>query len=185
MSPCIIEERKLNTAPIDLYSKLLQERIIFIGDGIDDELANSVQAQLLYLDSINNDPITIYINSPGGYCHAGLAIYDTIKLMKSPITTVCTGMAASMGSILLVAGSKRCALKHSKIMLHEPSTYTGGKATDVLIEAKEIEKTRLELASIYAEATNHSVKEIMKLFRDDHWFTSKEAMDYGIINKIL
>ena len=188
INPSIIEERKLNVASMDVFSRLMMDRIIWLGVPVDDDVANILQAQLLFLAS--TDPktdISMYINTPGGSVSAGLGIYDTMQLIEPDVATICTGMAASMGSVLLCAGAmgKRASLPHSKVMIHQPLGGVQGQASDILIEAKEIEKCRVELYSIISE---HSGQPFDKVFSDadrNFWMTSKEALEYGMIDKIL
>lgn len=188
INPSIIEERPLNIARMDVFSRLLMERIIFLGVPIDDDVANIVQAQLLFLSSTDSSAdISLYINSPGGLVHAGLGIYDTMQLIAPDIVTICTGMAASMASVLLCAGTagKRSALRHSRIMIHQPIGGVQGQASDILIEAREIEKLRKEL---YTIISNHSGQPYEKVFADsdrNFWMTASEATEYGMIDKIL
>ena len=188
MNPYILEERQLNVTQMDVFSRLMMDRIIFLGTEINDYTANTLQAQLLYLDSVDNTrDISIYINSPGGSVYAGLGIYDTMQFINSDVATICTGMAASMGSVLLCAGApgKRSALKHSRVMIHQPLGGARGQASDILIAAQEIEKTRKELYSIISE---HSGQPLEKIFADgdrDFWMTSQEALEYGMIDEIL
>ena len=186
INPCIIEERKMNITPIDVFSRLMMDRIIFLGTVIDTEIANIIQAQLLYLSSEDSSrEISLYINSPGGEVSAGLAIYDTMQHIMAPVNTICTGMASSMAAILLAAGNKRSILPHSKVMIHQPSGGAIGTASDILIEAKEIEKCREELCKIL---TKHTGQEYDKVFKDierDHWMTAEEALEYHIVDKIL
>lgn len=188
INPTVIEERKLNATQIDVFSRLMMDRIIFLGTAIDDEVANIVTAQLLFLQA--TDPkadISLYLNTPGGVVSAGLAIYDTMQLIQPEVATICTGMAASMGSVLLCAGAegKRSALPHSKVMIHQPLGGARGQASDILIEAKEIEKCRQELCSLIAQ---HSGQPYEKVFADmdrNFWMTSDEALQYGMVDKIL
>ena len=188
VNPTIVEERQLNAVAMDVFSRLMMDRIIFLGQPIDDEVSNIVQAQLLYLASIDEKAgISMYINSPGGAVSAGLGIYDTMNLVDPPVSTICTGMAASMAAILLCAGEKgqRSALPHSRVMIHQPLGGAHGQASDILIEAKEIEKTRNELYEIIAQ---HSGKPLEKVFMDadrDYWMTAEEAKYYGMIDNIL
>ena len=186
LNPTIIEERKLNTASMDVFSRLMMDRIIFLGVPIDDEVANIVQAQLLYLASENEkEPISIYLNTPGGDVSAGLGIYDTMQLIAPEVNTICTGMAASMGAVLLCAGKNRSILPHSIVMIHQPSGFTSGMASDILIEAKEIEKCRQEICEI---VSNHTGQPYEKVFADmdrDYWMNAQEAVDYHIVDKIL
>ena len=185
ISPTITEERKLNVAQMDVFSRLMMDRIIFIGSDIDSNLANIVNAQLLFLDSQNNNEITIYINSPGGIVYDGLAIYDTIHMIKSPVKTVCIGLAASMASILLTTGTKRYALPHSRIMIHQPLGGVKGQASDIVITANEITKIKDELNQILAAKTGQSLDKIYKDTDRDFYMTAKEAKDYGIIDDII
>lgn len=188
ISPTIIEERQLNIATMDVFSRLMMDRIIFLGCPIYDDVANIIQAQLLFLES--TDPsrdIQLYINSPGGSVSAGLGIYDTMQLVSSDVATTCTGMAASMGAVLLTAGAqnKRMALRHSRIMLHQPLGGVEGQASDIEITARQILKTKAELYAIIAA---HSGVEVEKLEKDsdrDFWMTSQEAVEYGIIDRVL
>lgn len=188
ISPTIIEERQLNIASMDVFSRLMMDRIIFLGTQVDDYSANVIQAQLLYLDSADpGKDVSIYINSPGGSVYAGLGIYDTMQYISSDVATICTGMAASMAAVLLVAGQegKRFALKHSRVMIHQPMGGAQGQASDIEITAREILKLKHELYTIIA---NHSGQTLEKVERDsdrDYWMTSQEALDYGMIDKIL
>jgi len=188
ISPTIIEERQLNIASMDVFSRLMMDRIIFLGLPIDDYVANIIQAQLLYLDS--SDPgkdIQIYFNTPGGSVHAGLGIYDTMQYISADIATICTGMAASMGAVLLTAGKKgkRSALKHSRIMIHQPAGGFEGQASDIEIQAREIIKLKRELYEIIAFHTGNPVERVEKDSDRDYWMTSQEAKDYGMIDEIL
>ena len=188
INPTIIEERKLNVASMDVFSRLMMDRIIFLGVPIDDDVANIIQAQLLFLASTDpSSDISLYLNTPGGQVSSGLGIYDTMQLVEPDVATICTGMAASMGSVLLCAGEKgkRSALPHSKVLIHQPLGGAKGQASDILIAAKEIEKTREELISIIAE---HSGQPYEKVFADadrDFWMTAQEAKDYGMVDAIL
>jgi len=188
ISPTIIEERQLNVASMDVFSRLMMDRIIFLGLPIDDYVANIIQAQLLYLDS--SDPgkdIQIYFNTPGGTVHAGLGIYDTMQYIAADIATICTGMAASMGAVLLTAGTKgkRSALKHSRIMIHQPMGGAEGPASDIEIQAREIIKLKKELYEIIALHSGNTIEKVEKDSDRDHWMTSQEAKDYGMIDEIL
>jgi ATP-dependent Clp protease, protease subunit len=188
ISPTIIEERQLNVAQMDVFSRLMMDRIIFLGLPIDDFVANVIQAQLLYLDSADpGKDIQIYFNTPGGAVHAGLGIYDTMQFITCDIATICTGMAASMGAVLLCAGAKgkRSALRHSRIMIHQPMGGAQGQATDIEITAREILKLRAELYSIIAEHTGNSLEKVEKDSDRDYWMTSKEALEYGMIDDVL
>lgn len=188
ISPTIIEERQLNVASMDVFSRLMMDRIIFLGLPIDDYVANIIQAQLLYLDS--SDPgkdIQIYLNTPGGSVHAGLGIYDTMQYISADVATICTGMAASMGAIILTAGTKgkRSALKHSRIMIHQPMGGAEGQASDIEIVAKEIVKLKKELYEIIAFHTGNPVDKVEKDSDRDYWMTSNEAKEYGMIDEVL
>lgn len=188
ISPTIIEERQLNIASMDVFSRLMMDRIIFLGLPIDDYVANIIQAQLLYLDS--SDPgkdIQIYFNTPGGSVNAGLGIYDTMQYISADIATICTGMAASMGAVLLTAGKKgkRSALKHSRIMIHQPMGGAEGQASDIEITVREIVKLKKELYEIIALHSGNSIEKVEKDSDRDYWMTSQEAKDYGMIDEIL
>lgn len=188
MNPTIIEERSLNIAQMDVFSRLMMDRIIFMGVGIDDTVANIIQSQLLYLDSQEaNKDIQIYINSPGGYVHAGLGIYDTMQYISSDVSTICTGVAASMAAVLLAGGTKgkRLALKHSKVMIHQPLGGAEGQASDILIAAQEIIKTKKELYDILVEHTGQSYEKIEKDSDRNYWMIAKEAKDYGMIDEVM
>ncbi|MDR2474425.1 MAG: ATP-dependent Clp endopeptidase proteolytic subunit ClpP [Bacteroidales bacterium] len=188
ISPSILEERQLNVTQMDVFSRLMMDRIIFLGTQIDDYTANVIQAQLLYLDSADpGKDISIYINSPGGSVYAGLGIYDTMQFISSNIQTICTGLAASFAAILLVAGTKgrRSALKHSRIMIHQPLGGVQGQASDIEIEAKEIQKVKQELYSIIAEHSGNSYEKIYADSDRNYWMTSQEAKEYGMIDEIL
>ena len=185
-NPYIIEERKLNVATMDVFSRLMMDRIIFVGTQIDNDVANIVQAQLLYLQSLDDKAdISLYLNTPGGIVSAGLGIYDTMQLIRPNVNTICTGLAASMGSILLVAGKERSILPHAKVMIHQPLGGAAGQASDILIEAEEIKKCRDELCSILAEHTKQPFDKVFQDMDRDHWFTAQEAIDYGLVDKIL
>ncbi|MCD4680529.1 MAG: ATP-dependent Clp endopeptidase proteolytic subunit ClpP [Bacteroidales bacterium] len=188
ISPTIIEERQLNIATMDVFSRLMMDRIIFLGIPIDDYVANIIQAQLLFLESVDSKKdIQIYLNTPGGSVHAGLGIYDTMQYISPDIATICTGMAASMGAILLCAGakSKRTALKHSRILIHQPMGGVSGQASDIEITAREIQKLKKELYQIIATHSGQNYKKIWKDADRDYWLTSEEAKDYGMIDEIL
>lgn len=188
VSPTIIEERQLNVATMDVFSRLMMDRIIFLGAPIYDDAANIIQAQLLFLQSVDADKdIQLYINSPGGSVSAGLGIYDTMQLITPDVATICTGMAASMGAVLLTAGAqgKRSALPHSRVMIHQPLGGVQGQASDIEITAREIAKTKRELYEILAE---HSGVDIAKIEADadrDYWLTAAEAKEYGLIDNVL
>ncbi len=188
LNPYILEERQLNVTQMDVFSRLMMDRIIFLGTQIDDYTANTLQAQLLYLDSVDpGKDISIYINSPGGSVTAGLGIYDTMQFITSDVATICTGMAASMGAVLLVAGTegKRSALPHSRVMIHQPLGGVQGQASDIEIEAKEIMKFKKEL---YTIISNHSHQTFEKVWNDsdrNYWMTAEEAKEYGMIDNVL
>ena len=188
LNPYILEERQLNVTQMDVFSRLMMERIIFLGTQVDDYSANTIQAQLLYLDSVDpGKDISIYINSPGGSVTAGLGIYDTMQFISSDVATLCTGMAASMAAVLLVAGKegKRSALKHSRVMIHQPLGGVQGQASDIEIEAREIQKFKTELYNIISE---HSHQPFDKVWNDsdrNYWMTSEEAKEYGMIDEVL
>lgn len=188
ISPSILEERQLNVTQMDVFSRLMMDRIIFLGTQVDDYTANVIQAQLLFLDS--SDPgkdISIYLNTPGGSVYAGLGIYDTMQFIGSDVATICTGMAASMGAVLLVAGAdgKRSALKHSRVMIHQPMGGAQGQASDIEITAREIQKLKKELYTIIADHSKNEFERIEKDSDRDYWMTSQEALDYGMIDRIL
>lgn len=188
ISPTIIEERQLNVASMDVFSRLMMDRIIFLGAPIDDYVANIIQAQLLYLDSADpTKDIQVYFNTPGGAVHAGLGIYDTMQYVSSDIATICTGMAASMGAVLLAAGTngKRSALRHSRVMIHQPMGGAQGQASDIEITAREILKLKKELYTILAEHSGKSYEQVEKDGDRDFWMTAEEARDYGMIDEVL
>ena len=188
MTPYIIEERQLNVAQMDVFSRLMMDRIIFLGTGINDQVANIMQAQLLFLESLDaKKDIQIYLNSPGGSVYAGLGIYDTMQIVRPNVATICTGIAASMGAVLMCAGEKgkRTALKHARIMIHQPLGGAEGQASDIEITAREIGKLKKELYEIIA---NHSGQTYEKVWADsdrDYWMTAEEAKEYGMIDEIL
>ena len=185
-NPYIIEERKLNVATMDVFSRLMMDRIIFIGTSIDDDVANVIQAQLLYLQSLDDKAdISLYLNTPGGVVSAGLGIYDTMQIISPKVNTICTGLAASMGSILLSAGEKRSILPHARVMIHQPLGGVTGQASDIIIEAEEIKKCRDGLCNILAEHTKQPFDKVFQDMDRDHWFTAQEAVDYGLVDKIL
>jgi ATP-dependent Clp protease protease subunit len=188
ISPTIIEERRLNIATMDVFSRLMMDRIIFLGLPIDDYVANIIQAQLLFLESTDpSKDIQIYFNSPGGSVYAGLGIYDTMQYISADVATICTGMAASMGAVLLTAGEKgkRSALKHSRIMIHQPMGGAQGQAVDIEITAKQILILRKELYEIIAEHSGNSFERIEKDSDRDYWMTAQEAKEYGMIDEVL
>jgi len=188
ISPSILEERHLNVTQLDVFSRLMMDRIIFLGTEVNDYTANVLQAQMLYLDSVDSGKdISIYINSPGGSVYAGLGIYDTMQFVNSDIQTICTGMAASMAAVLLVAGKegKRSALPHSRIMIHQPMGGAQGQASDIEITAREIQKLKKELYTIISD---HSHQPFDKVWADsdrDYWMTAEEARDYGMVDEVL
>ncbi|MBB1551310.1 MAG: ATP-dependent Clp endopeptidase proteolytic subunit ClpP [Prevotella sp.] len=188
LNPYILEERQLNVTQLDVFSRLMMDRIIFLGTQIDDYTANVLQAQLLYLDSVDNGKdISIYINSPGGSVTAGLGIYDTMQFISSKVATICTGMAASMAAVLLVSGEqgKRSALPHSRVMIHQPLGGVQGQASDIEIEAREILKMKKEL---YTIISNHAHQSFDKVWNDsdrNYWMTAEEAKEYGMIDEVL
>jgi ATP-dependent Clp protease protease subunit len=188
LTPYIIEERQLNVAQMDVFSRLMMDRIIFLGTGIDDQVANIIQAQLLFLESVDpKKDIQIYLNSPGGSVYAGLGIYDTMQYISPDVATICTGMAASMGAVLLCAGEKgkRTALKHSRVMIHQPLGGAQGQASDIEITAREILKLKKEL---YEIISLHSGQDFDKVSEDsdrDYWMKAEEAKEYGMIDEVL
>ena len=188
VTPYIIEERQLNVAQMDVFSRLMMDRIIFMGTGVNDQVANIIQAQLLFLESVDSKKdIQIYLNSPGGSVYAGLGIYDTMQYINPDVATICTGMAASMGAVLLCAGAagKRTALKHARVMIHQPLGGAQGQASDIEITAREIGKLKKELYEIIAE---HSGQKYDKVYKDsdrDYWMTAEEAKAYGMIDEVL
>lgn len=188
INPTIIEERQLNVATMDVFSRLMMDRIIFLGVGIDTDVANIIQAQLLFLES--TDPtadIQLYLNSPGGMVYAGLGIYDTMQLVTPDVATICTGMAASMAAVLLTAGAKgkRTALPHSRVLIHQPMGGAEGQASDIEIAAREIKKLKGELYDILSKHSGKSVKQIEKDADRDYWMSAEEAVKYGMIDSIL
>jgi ATP-dependent Clp protease protease subunit len=188
ISPTIIEERQLNIASMDVFSRLMMDRIIFLGVPIDDYVANIIQAQLLFLESTDpSKDIQIYFNTPGGSVHAGLGIYDTMQYITPDIATICTGMAASMGAVLLTAGTKgkRSALKHSRIMIHQPMGGAQGQASDMEITVREIMKLKHELYDIIARHSGNDITKVEKDSDRDYWMTSDEAKEYGMIDEVL
>lgn len=188
LTPYIIEERQLNIASMDVFSRLMMDRIIFLGTPIDDYIANIVQAQLLFLESADpSKDIQIYFNTPGGSVHAGLGIYDTMQIVSPEIATICTGMAASMGAVLLTAGAKgkRSALKHSRVMIHQPMGGASGQASDIEITAREIMKLKRELYDIIAIHSGKDYQQVEKDADRDYWMTAQEAKDYGMIDEVL
>jgi len=188
ISPTIIEERQLNIATMDVFSRLMMDRIIFLGVPINDDVANIIQAQLLFLESTDpSKDIQIYLNTPGGSVYAGLGIYDTMQYISSNVATICTGMAASMGAVLLCAGEKgkRTALPHSRVMIHQPMGGAEGQASDIEITTREILKLRDELYNIVAKHSGNTFERIQKDSDRDYWMTAQEAKDYGMIDEVL
>ena len=188
VSPTIIEERQLNVAAMDVFSRLMMDRIIFLGAPIYDDAANIIQAQLLFLESVDAEKdVQLYINSPGGSVSAGLGIYDTMQLVSCDVATICTGMAASMGAVLLTAGAqgKRSALPHSRVMIHQPLGGVQGQASDIEITAREIAKTKRELYEILSEHSGVNIDRIAADADRDYWLTAAEAKEYGLIDKVL
>jgi len=187
ISPTILEERQLNVTQMDVFSRLMMDRVIFLGTEINDYTANVIQAQLLYLDSVDSErDINLYLNTPGGSVYAGLGIYDTMQFVKARVATICTGLAASMGAVLLVAGEQgmRAALPHSRVMIHQPLGGIQGQASDIEITAKEILKLKEELYQIIAEKSGKAIEQIRQDADRDHWMTSKEALEYGMIDRL-
>ncbi len=187
ISPTILEERQLNVTQMDVFSRLMMDRVIFLGTEINDYTANVIQAQLLYLDSTDSErDINLYLNTPGGSVYAGLGIYDTMQFVKARVSTICTGLAASMGAVLLVAGEQgmRAALPHSRVMIHQPLGGIQGQASDIEITAKEILKLKDELYQIISDHSGRSIEQIRQDADRDHWMTSKEALAYGMIDKL-
>ena len=187
ISPSIFEERQLNVTQMDVFSRLMMDRIIFLGTEVNDYTANVIQAQLLYLDSVDSErDINIYLNTPGGSVYAGLGIYDTMQFIGSRVATICTGMAASMGAVLLVAGEKgmRAALPHSRVMIHQPLGGIQGQASDIEITAREILKLKDELYQIISDHSGQTMDKIRQDADRDYWMTAKEALEYGMIDKV-
>src|SRR5210317_1100517 len=188
VTPYIIEERQLNVAQMDVFSRLMMDRIIFLGTGINDQVANIIQAQLLFLESVDSSKdISIYINSPGGGVYAGLGIYDTMQFIKPQVATICTGMAASMGAVLMCAGEKgkRSSLPHSRIMIHQPLGGAQGQASDIEITAREILKLKGELYEIISKHSGQTVEKVHADSDRDYWMKAEEAKEYGMIDEVL
>jgi len=188
LNPYILEERQLNVTQLDVFSRLMMDRIIFLGTEVDDYTANVLQAQLLYLDSVDNTKdISIYINSPGGSVTAGLGIYDTMQFISSKVATICTGMAASMAAVLLVAGEegRRSAIPHSRVMIHQPLGGVQGQASDIEIEAREIQKFKKELYTIISTHSHQPFEKVWKDSDRNYWMTAEEAKEYGMIDEVL
>jgi len=188
LTPYIIEERPMNVAQMDVFSRLMMDRIIFLGTGIDDQVANIVTAQLLFLESADRTrDVQMYLNSPGGSVYSGLGIYDTMQIITPDVSTICTGMAASMAAVLMCAGTKgkRTALRHSRVMLHQPSSAIGGQATDIEITVNEIRRIKANLYDIIAEHTGQDVKRVAEDCDRDYWMIAEEAKAYGIVDEVL
>jgi ATP-dependent Clp protease protease subunit len=188
LTPNIVEERKMNVAVMDVFSRLMKDRIIFMGTGVNDQVANIITAQLLFLESVDAEKdIMMYINSPGGSVYAGLGIYDTMQFVKPDVATICTGLAASMGAVLLAGGAvdKRCALPHSRIMIHQPLGGAQGQASDIEITAKQILILKDELYEILAKHSGKTVEEIHRDSDRDYWMKAAEAKEYGLIDDVL
>ncbi len=188
LTPYIIEERPLNMTQMDVFSRLMMDRIIFLGTGINDQVANIINAQLLFLESVDpKKDIQIYMNSPGGGVYAGLGIYDTIQYIKPDVATICTGMAASMGAVLMCAGTKgkRSALKHSRVMIHQPLGGAQGQASDIEITAREIAKLKKELYDIIAQHSGQTYEKVWEDSDRDYWMTAEEAKEYGMVDEVL
>ncbi len=188
LTPYILEERPMHAQALDVFSRLMMDRIIFLGEPINDYVANIVTAQLLFLESADrNRDIQMYLNSPGGSVYAGLGIYDTMQIVNPDIATICTGMAASMGAVLMCAGTpgKRTALQHSRIMLHQPSSAIGGQATDIAITVKEIQRVKENLYTIIADHSGQTIEKVAKDCERDYWMLAEEAKAYGIVDEVL
>jgi ATP-dependent Clp protease, protease subunit len=188
LTPNIIEERPMNVAVMDVYSRLMMDRIIFLGYPVNDEVANIITAQLLFLESTDRTrDVQLYINSPGGGVYAGLGLYDTMQFVNPDIATICTGIAASMSAVLMAAGApgKRSALKHSRIMMHQPSAGAAGQASDVQITVNEVRKIKHELYEILSNHTGQSVEKVAKDSNRDFWMTAEEAKEYGLVDEVL
>jgi len=188
LTPYIIEERPMNIAQMDVFSRLMMDRIIFLGEGINDYVANIITAQLLFMESVDRSrDIQMYINSPGGSVYAGLGVYDTMQFISPDVSTICTGIAASMGAVLLCAGvkGKRTALKHSRVMLHQPSGGIGGQATDIEITAREIKKLKHELYEVISDHSGKTIEEVAKDCDRDFWMKAQEAKEYGLVDEVL
>ncbi len=188
LSPNIIEERPMNVAVMDVYSRLMMDRIIFLGYPVNDEVANIITAQLLFLESTDRTrDVQLYINSPGGGVYAGLGLYDTMQFVNPDIATICTGIAASMAAVLMAAGAppKRSALKHSRIMMHQPSAGAAGQASDVAITVNEVRKIKQELYEILSNHTGQNLEKIAKDSNRDFWMTASEAKEYGLVDEVL
>ena len=188
LTPYIIEERPMNIAQMDVFSRLMMDRIIFLGEAINDYVANIVTAQLLFLESTDRTrDVQMYLNSPGGSVYAGLGIYDTMQIVTPDVSTICTGIAASMGAVLMCAGTegKRTALKHARIMLHQPSSAIGGQATDIEITVKEIQRIKHDLYTVIAEHSGQTLEKVAADCQRDYWMSAEEAKAYGIVDEVL
>lgn len=188
LTPYIIEERPMNVAQMDVFSRLMMDRIIFLGTGIDDQVANIVTAQLLFLESSERTrDVQMYLNSPGGSVYAGLGIYDTMQIITPDVSTICTGIAASMGAVLMCAGThgKRTALKHSRIMLHQPSSAIGGQATDIEVTVREIQRIKQNLYEVISEHSGQDYDKVAQDCQRDYWMIAEEAKEYGMIDEVL
>jgi ATP-dependent Clp protease protease subunit len=188
LTPYIIEERPMNVAQMDVFSRLMMDRIIFLGTGIDDQVANIVTAQLLFLESSDRTrDVQMYINSPGGSVYSGLGVYDTMQIINPDVSTICTGIAASMAAVLMAAGTKgkRTALRHSRIMLHQPSSAIGGQATDIEISVKEIRRVKSNLYTIISDHTGQTIERVAEDCERDYWMIAEEAKQYGIVDEVL
>lgn len=188
LTPYIVEERSLNVAQMDVFSRLMMDRIIFLGQAVDDQTANIIQAQLLFLQSLDTKKdISLYINSPGGSVYAGFGIYDTMQYISPDVATICTGMAASMAAVLLCAGArgKRCVLKHSRVMIHQTSSGTQGTARDMEISVQQVLKIQNELFQIIADHSGNTIEKIGELSDRDHWMTAREAKTLGLVDEVL
>lgn len=188
LTPYILEERPLQMTQMDVFSRLMMDRIIFLGTAIDDQVANIVTAQLLFLESSDrNRDVQIYLNSPGGSVYAGLGVYDTMQIITPDVSTICTGIAASMGAVLMCAGTegKRTALRHSRIMLHQPSSAIGGQATDIDITVKEIRRVKENLYTIISEHTGKDIEQVARDCDRDYWMSAEEAKEYGMVDEVL
>lgn len=186
IQPVVLEERQLKATAVDVFSRLMMDRIIFLGDSIDEQVGNTITAQLLWLNSQDDvTPIQMYINSPGGRVKDGLMIYDTMRMIKAPVHTICTGMAASMAAIILAGGDIRSALPNSEIMIHQPMGGAWGPSTDVMIAAKQMEKIKTKLSTILSNHTKKPIKQILKDIDRDNWMDPEEALKYGLIDEVL
>lgn len=187
VNPTILEERELNATQMDVFSRMMMDRSVFFGTEVDSDVCNIILAQLLYLDSVNSDPITMYVNSPGGSVYDGYGVLDTMQFIKSKVKTTCTGMAASMGAMILMCGARgeRRMLPHARCMIHQPLGGAKGQATDIIIEAKEIEKLRDELYAIIAQRSGQKIDKVAKDCERDHWMTAEETKKYGLIDDIV